>query len=154
MITVQKVLFLRNVALLSGMPPSELSHLAGIAEEYVYSAGEAIIRQGDHGDSLYLIVEGEVRVHQGGAELARLGPRNYFGEMSILDGEPRSASVTAVEDCLLLCIKQSDFHSILSRHLEVALTIIKTLTQRLRQTTAVRANGAGEANRTEESPDD
>ena len=139
MITVQKVLFLRNVPLFSGMPPSELSHLAGIAEEYVYSAGETIITEGDHGDSLYLIVEGNVRVHRGDTSLAELAPQDYFGEMSILDGEPRSASVTANTDCLLLCISQADFHDILSRHFEVALTIIKTLTQRLRTADDVKS---------------
>ncbi len=147
MITVQKVIFLRKVPLFSGMPPSELSHLAGIAEEYVFSTEETIITEGDHGDSLYLIVEGTVRVHRGAVTLAELGPDDYFGEMSILDGEPRSASVTANTDCSLLCISQADFHDILSRHHEVALTIIKTLTQRLRVADETKAGAPqGEQN--------
>jgi CRP-like cAMP-binding protein len=146
-ITVQKVIFLRKVPLFSGMPPSELSHLAGIAEEYVFYTEETIITEGDHGDSLYLIVEGTVRVHRGAVTLAELGPDDYFGEMSILDGEPRSASVTANTDCSLLCISQADFHDILSRHHEVALTIIKTLTQRLRVADETKAGAPqGEQN--------
>ena len=72
-------------------------------------------------------------------KLATLESRDYFGEMSILDGEPRSASVSAETDCLLLCINQADFHDILSRHFEVALTIIKTLTHRLRTAAARQA---------------
>lgn len=133
MISVQKILFLREVPLFSGLPPSELSHLAGIAEEVVYSAGESIIRQGEHGESMFLIVEGKVRIHQEKEELAILKQRDYFGEMSILDGEPRSASATADTDCLLLQIYQANFYTILARRFEVALNIIQTLTQRLRQ---------------------
>ncbi len=133
MISVQKILFLREVPLFSGLPPAELSHLAGIAEEVVYSSGEAIIRQGEHGESILLIVEGEVRIHREKDELAVLKQRDYFGEMSILDGEPRSASATAHTDCLLLRINQADFYTILARRFEVALNIIQTLTRRLRQ---------------------
>jgi CRP-like cAMP-binding protein len=150
-ITVQKVLFLRNVALFSGMPPSELSHLAGIAEEYVYGSGESIIIEGEHGDSLFLIVEGTVRVHRGDADLAELGPEDYFGEMSILDGEPRSASVTAHTDCLLLCIDQAGFQAILSRHFEVALTIIRTLTHRLRVADTANAVKTDDVSKTGET---
>lgn len=141
MITVQKILFLRNVPLFAGMPPGDLSYLAGIAEEVVYSTGEAIIRQGDHGDTMFLIVEGEVRVHRGEAKLAVLTSKDYFGEMSILDGEPRSASVTALTDCLLLRINLADFHAILSQHFKVALAIIQTLTRRLRETESAQSAG-------------
>ena len=151
MITVQKVLFLRNIQLFSGMPPSELSHLAGIAEEYVFSVGDTIITEGEHGDSLFLIVEGTVRVHRGDTDLAELGPEDYFGEMSILDGEPRSASVTANTDCLLLCIDQAGFQAILSRHFEVALTIIKTLTHRLRVADAAKAARPDDVSKTGET---
>ena len=133
MITVQKILFLRNIPLFSGMPPSELTHLAGITQEVVYTARDTIIHQGELGDSMFLIAEGEVRIHRGDVELAVLKAKDYFGEMSILDGEPRSASATALADCLLLRISQADFYSILSHHNEVALTIIRTLTRRLRQ---------------------
>ena len=115
------------------MPPSELTHLADITQEVVYTAKDTIIRQGEHGDSMFLIAEGEVRIHLGDTDLAVLKAKDYFGEMSILDGEPRSASATAVTDCLLLRINQTDFYSILSHHTEVALTIIRTLTRRLRQ---------------------
>ena len=114
------------------MPPGTLRHIAGIAEEVIYTTGDPIIQQGDHGDSMFLIVEGEVRIYQNSSDLATLKEQDYFGEMSILDGEPRSASAAAATDCLLLRINQSDFHDILSSHPEVALAIIRTLSQRLR----------------------
>ena len=131
-ILVQKILFLKNVPLFSSMAPGELSQLAGIAEEVVYSSGISIIAQGEHGDTMFLIVEGSVKIHRNNEELALLTVQDYFGEMSILDGEPRSASATTVSDCLLLRIRQEDFYHILSQRFDVALTIIQTLTRRLR----------------------
>ena len=136
MILAQKILFLRNVPLFSGLAPGELGQLAEIAEEAVCSAGMSIIVQGEHGDSMFLIVEGEVAIHNEEKRLAILKARDYFGEMSILDGEPRSASATAHTDCLLLQIRQADFHRMLSQHFQVALAIIQTLTRRLRQVSA------------------
>ena len=133
MILVQKILFLKNVPLFSSMAPAELSQLAGIAEEIVFSANTPIINQDEHGDTMFLIAEGTVKIHRGDEELAQLTVKDYFGEMSILDGEPRSASATAVSDCLLLRIKQEDFYQILSQRFDVALNIIQTLTRRLRQ---------------------
>ena len=133
MITVQKILFLKNIPLFSGMPPEELGHLAAIAEEVIYPEGEIIIREGDHGEEMFLIVEGEIEIHRDSESLAVLKERDYFGEMSILDGEPRSATATSRADCLLLRIQQSDFYELLERHFNVSLTIIHTLTRRLRE---------------------
>lgn len=133
MITVQKILFLKKVPLFAGMPPDELGHLAGIAEEVIYPQGEVIIKQGDHGEEMFLIVEGEIEIHRDSESLAVLKEQNYFGEMAILDGEPRSATATSLADCLLLRIRQPDFHGLLERHFNVSLTIIQTLTHRLRE---------------------
>ena len=132
MITVQKILFLKNIPLFARMPPEELGYLAGIAEEIVYPEGETIIKEGDHGEEMFLIVQGKIEIHRNAESLAVLGSQDYFGEMSILDGEPRSATATAKADCLLLRIRQSDFYDMLERHFGVALTIIHTLTRRLR----------------------
>jgi CRP/FNR family cyclic AMP-dependent transcriptional regulator len=133
MLTVQKVLFLRRVDLFSSMSSRELGSVALIAEEVVYSAGAAIFKEGDFGDAMFLIVDGEVRIHRGGTELNRLRENGYFGEMTILDGEPRSASASAVSDCLVLRITQADFHLILSGNFQAVLSIMRTLSQRIRR---------------------
>lgn len=133
MITVEKVVFLRAVPLFSGLGTSEVGRIAGIAEEVVYPARSRIISQGEHGDSMFLIAEGAVSIHIGESQLAVLRKNDFFGEMSLLDYEPRSASVTALTDCLLLRIGQRDFQRVLFTRAEVAQAIIGTLTRRLRK---------------------
>ena len=91
-----------------------------------------LIRQGDAGDCFYLIQSGSVRVERDGQELARLGPGDYFGEMAVLDQEPRSATLTASEDCELLKLDQEDFYELLHEHPELSQSIIRTLARRVR----------------------
>jgi CRP/FNR family transcriptional regulator, cyclic AMP receptor protein len=136
-IAVEKVLFLRHVSLFATIPTRELGHMAGITEEIVYPAGSSIFAEGDRGDSMFLVVEGEVAIHSGKVRIATIREEGYFGEMSILDDEPRSASAAAESDCLLLRIKRDDFHGILASHFDATLAIIKTLTRRLRDVASV-----------------
>ena len=132
MILVERLLFLKHVSLFSRMSVGDLGRVAEIAEEVVYAADSIIFREGDYGDTLFIIVDGSVQISRSGEPLALLQTRDHFGEMSILDGEPRSASAVAVRDCLLLKISQEEFHDILSTHFDTALAVIKTLSRNLR----------------------
>lgn len=136
MIIVDKILFLRRVSLFSRMTTEHLARLAGVAPETVYPASSRIISEGEHGDRLFLIVDGEVLIHRGETRLATLKSEDYFGEMSIIDEEPRSASATAITDCLVLHLGQQDFKDILAVNADVAWAVIRTLSQRLRDTTS------------------
>lgn len=131
MLTVQKLLFLRRVDLFGEMPTRELGHVARIAVDVTYHAGSTILREGDYGDALFIIAGGEVSVTCGGEELGVLGEADYFGEMAVLTGETRSATIQALSDCLVLRIEQSDFHRILSHNFEAVLAVIRTLCKRL-----------------------
>ena len=131
--TVEKVLFLKGVDLFKGIPGEELSHLAQITDEIEYTNDQMIIKEGDQGDAMYLIVDGTVKVHSGEQTFAELGTRQCFGEMSILDSEPRSASITALAELTLLKIEREDFAEILAEKPEISLGIIKVLTTRLRE---------------------
>jgi len=131
-ITVERILMLREVPLFARMPADELARIASISQSVVYSGGERIFAEGDFGDRLYVIVEGDVSITLRGRVVSTLRQREYFGEMSLLDGEPRSATATAATDCLLLEIRQRDFHEILAHHYEASLAVIKTLSHRLR----------------------
>jgi CRP/FNR family cyclic AMP-dependent transcriptional regulator len=131
--TVEKVLFLKGVDLFKNIPGEELTHIARITDEVEYGTESTVFAEGDQGDAMYLIVEGNVRVHAGSQQLAELGTKQCFGEMSILDAEPRSASVTALSELILLKIQNSDFGEILNEKPEISQGIIKVLTRRLRE---------------------
>lgn len=134
--TVEKVLFLKSIDLFSQIPGEELSQIALITDEVLFDAGDEIFREGDPGQTLYFILDGRVRIHSMGVaeDLATLGERAVFGEMALLDSEPRSASATAVSDVACLKIERDDFNEILTEKGEIAQGIIKVLTRRLRDT--------------------
>jgi CRP-like cAMP-binding protein len=130
--TVEKVLFLKSVDLFSKIPGEDLAQIAGIAQEVTFENGELIIQEGDMGDALFLILEGEVMIHKQAQPLSSLGERQAFGEMAILDHEPRSASVTAAKDVTCLKVDREDFYELMSEKSEIAYGIIRVLTSRLR----------------------
>lgn len=131
--TVEKVLFLKSVDLFSLIAGEDLAQVATIAQEVSFEAGEVILQEGEIGDSLFLIIEGEVQVHRLQKEIARLGERQSFGEMAILDDEPRSASVTSLSDVVCLKIAREEFFELMSEKMEIAHGIIRILTGRLRR---------------------
>lgn len=131
--TIEKVLFLKEVELFKSIPSEELYPIALIADVIEYRADIEILTEGDEGDAMYLIVDGEVKVHSGQHTLTHLGPRECLGEMAILDAAPRSASVTALSDLTLLIIRREDFREILAEKPEISQGIIQVLTQRLRK---------------------
>ena len=129
---VEKVLFLKSVDLFRGLRGEELATVAEIAEEQPLSAGEAVFAEGEPGDALYLVIEGVVRVHKGGRQLALLAVRDVFGEMAVLDAEPRNASATVVKDAVLLKIGRDDFRDILQERPEIGIGVLQVLSRRLR----------------------
>lgn len=131
--TVEKVLFLKSIDLFRALPGEELAQIAEIAEEVPVGVGGHVFAEGDAGDAMYIVVEGRVRVHTGQRTLAELGERECFGEMSVLDSESRSASVSAVTETLLLKLGREEFKDILSERPEISLGIMKVLSRRLRE---------------------
>jgi len=131
--TVEKVLFLKGVDLFRSIPGEELSHIAQITDEVEYTPEQLVFKEGEQGDAMYLIVDGTVKVHSGDHVFAELGMKQCFGEMAILDAEPRSASITSLSELTLLRIQREDFHEILAEKPEISLGIIQVLTNRLRE---------------------
>ena len=132
--TVEKVLFLKSIDLFARIPGEDLAQISLITEEVSFEDGEAIVEEGQLGDALFLVVEGGVRVHRGAREFAHLGAGECFGEMSLLDSAPRSASVSALGEVDCLKIEREDFYDILGEKPEIAQGIIRVLTARLRNT--------------------
>ena len=133
MILVQRILFLKNVPLFSTMPPDTLAWVAEAADETSCPSGEMIFKKDSIGDSMYIIADGSVRIHDGDKTLANLPQGAFFGELSILDGETRSASASAETDCLLLVIRQNSFRRILSKQFDVTENLLKILVRRIRE---------------------
>jgi len=129
---VEKVLFLRAAELFAALPGEDLARIALLADEERRGAGEEVFREGDVADALYLVASGRVKVLRAGAVVADLGERDVFGEMAVLDPAPRSATVRAATDVVLLRIRREDFQDLLAEELEVARAVIRVLARRLR----------------------
>ena len=123
---------LRGVGLFAGISDDTLSNLASLLQVSHAEAETTIFCKGDPGDCLYVIAEGRVRVHDGDMILNTLGPAEVFGEMAMLDAEPRAASVTAMEPTRLLRLEQARFYDLMRSHPEVARGVIRVLSLRLR----------------------
>lgn len=123
---------LKRVEIFTGIPENLLVELAGRLELSSFKANTTIIQKGDHGDAMYVIASGKVKVHDGELTVAITEAGNFFGEFSLLDAGPRSMSVTSIEDISIITITRELFYSLLQSQPEVAKKIISTLTRRLR----------------------
>lgn len=132
LLTIEKVIMLRAVSMFADTPDDVLADVAAILVERELEAGASIIEEGELGRTLYIVVEGQVRVHRGARTLALLGDRDVFGELAALDPERRSASVTAVRDTRLLCLDHEPLSELMAERIEVAQGIIRFLCQRYR----------------------
>lgn len=130
--TIEKVITLKASGVFAGMPDRVLAEVAALCEPVRVAAGEAIFEKGEIGQSLYVIATGCVRVHDGNQTIEVLTEGQVFGEMALLDPEPRSASVTATEEAHLLRLDQEPFFELLEDQSEVARGVIRVLTRRLR----------------------
>jgi voltage-gated potassium channel len=126
---------LAQVPLFSGLSRRQLGRVAGAAEHKHYLASSTIVRAGGPGDAFYVILDGEARVELPAGPVA-LGAGAFFGEMAIIDGAPRSATVSAVTDVVVLKIPRAKFLALLVDQPKVALAIMTTLAQRLREAQA------------------
>jgi len=136
LLTIEKVLILKSVPIFASVPESQLVDLATIAETVEYAAGDNIMNQGDLGTSMYIVVNGRVRIFEGDKDLAEHGTRAVFGELAALDPEPRAASVEALEDCTLLRLDGESLYDLMSGNKEVTRGIVQVLCDYTRQNLA------------------
>ena len=131
-------LLLRNVPLFAVLPENQLSLLTSMVTRKSFSRGTTIITAGGPTDSLYIVISGRLKVMMSDDEgreviLAILGSNEFFGEMSLVDESPRSASVVAIESCELLSLAKRDFNKCLEDNFEMAMTVMRGLVKRLRE---------------------
>ena len=128
-----KISRLEEVSLLEECSRKQLKAVAKITEVVEVPAGAVLARTGEPGNEFYLIMDGSARVELSTRRRARLKPGDYFGEMSLLDGQPRSATVVAETPMRLLVIKRRDFSTLLREAPELTQNILVTLSRRLRE---------------------
>ena len=139
---IDKVAILRNVALFQSLDEPHLRSLAALCRLGAFPEGDEIIEQGDElleeEDGLYIIVAGHVDVRRGatneadGRHIATLGPGEFFGEMALLDGHARSASVFAMSDVVCMMLSRWDFQRQLRSDPEIAMRALAVLSGRIR----------------------
>ena len=122
--------------LFRGLVPDDLAAVAAAAIEVDFPAERVIARLGEIGTGFFIVVSGRVRVVRDGAAVAHLGPGEFFGELSILDGGPRVAQVVTDEPTVCLAIPSWDFERVLRDEPGVALAVLKVVAARLREVTS------------------
>ncbi|CUS82486.1 CRP/FNR family transcriptional regulator, anaerobic regulatory protein [Candidatus Kryptonium thompsonii] len=135
---VEDINFLRNVSIFEELPERDLARIASLGTRKIFSKGSVILMEDEIGSALFIIIDGKVKVSrldETGKEviLSILGPGEVFGEMSLLDGMKRSATVSALTDTEVLIIYRDDFLNLLNKHPQIAISLLKELTQRLRK---------------------
>ena len=129
---VEKVLILKSAPLFGETPDNVLADIGNLVEEVSFDADQVIFNKGEHGDSLYVIVSGSVKVWDGDRLLNELGEGEVFGELALLDPEPRLATVKAAESTRLLRLDEAHFREVLDSQPEVSSAIIRVVTRYLR----------------------
>jgi CRP/FNR family transcriptional regulator, cyclic AMP receptor protein len=128
----KKFELLRSVPLFARFDRHHLERLGMLTEEIDVQAGKLLIRQGDAGDDLMIIVSGQVGVERNGARINQLGPGDFFGEIALIERGPRTATCTAEAPTRLLVVNHRDFHSLMEEFPEIATQVLLTLAQRVR----------------------
>ncbi|HEX5973021.1 MAG TPA: Crp/Fnr family transcriptional regulator [Gemmatimonadaceae bacterium] len=136
--TTQTADFLATIPLFSGLPEEELERFAELTRERSYPKGSVILFQDDPGDSLFVLRAGRVKVvliGEDGREviLGVLEPGAHFGELALIDDQPRSAHVIAMEDAQLLVLRREDFKRRVEANPTVAWALLTELSRRLRR---------------------
>ncbi len=130
--TIEKVIFLQEVDAFERLRTEDLAHIAAISEELSVPRDSVIFREGGNPDSMYLVLEGKVRLHQDQREVMVASEKNAFGTWALFDDEPRVVTATAIEESRLLRIDKEDFIDLLADNVRITQGILKSLVVRVR----------------------
>jgi CRP-like cAMP-binding protein len=133
MVEARLVDLLSTVPLFGGLKRKQVEHIAEAGKELTFEQGREVIQEGQGGVGFFLITDGEVEVRKQSKVLTRLGKGQFFGEMTLLDGQPRSADVVAVKPTKCFGLTSWAFAAIINTNPDVALNMMKELARRLRE---------------------
>jgi HEAT repeat protein len=141
MLTIEKVLLLKGVSMFSATSEDTLADVASALEEMELRPGEIVFRKGDPGKSMYIVASGRVRVFDGDKTINFLGEQEIFGELALLDPEPRSASVESAEETRLFRLDRDTLFELMTDNVGVVSGIMQVLCRRLRRMTSIATGG-------------
>ena len=124
--------FLARVPIFANCTAEEVKAISGVAQEGYFQPGQIIVTQGTPGQAFYLILSGRVEILRDGVSLGAFGPGDFFGEMSLLDQAPRSATIRALDHTSCLMLSSWDFKALLEDHPSIAVKLLEVLSRRLR----------------------
>ena len=122
---------LKAIPLFNGLNDKELEFLAGVTTEASVKEGSVLVKQGELGQEAMIVEAGTASVTRDGMEIDTIGPGDFFGEMSLINSQPRNAGVVATSDMTLLVMDSREFSSVLDNYPAVAVKILKTVVARL-----------------------
>jgi len=134
----QVIALLKSTPVFAHTSEKSLESMIKSAVEKTVSPGEKVVQQGQGGVGFYLILDGKAEVIKDGTKLAELGTGNFFGELGVIDGQPRTADVVAATETKCWILSQWAMKSVIANHPEVALSMLEELARRLRATDAAR----------------
>ena len=120
----QMITFLLTTPFFESLEPREMMEIIHVVEKIECKEGDIIFEENAPGDAWYVVYKGSVTVEKSGTEIATIGERGCFGEMSIVDKLPRSATIRAAEDSVLLCVKSADFDELIKEEHLVAYKLL------------------------------
>jgi CRP/FNR family cyclic AMP-dependent transcriptional regulator len=124
---------LRAVPLFHGMTDTAVGAIAELATEEAFPAGAVLVRQGEPGETFIVIASGSASVETGGRQVRTLAAGDFLGEISLIDGGPRTATVTAIEPIAALVIQRAGFERLMSDFPVIRLDVLEALTKRIRE---------------------
>jgi CRP-like cAMP-binding protein len=127
---------LKSVPIFSELGRKDLERLGKLMVPRTVKAGEAVIEENDQAAGFFVVSSGKLQAERHGSTLATYGPGDFFGEMALFEGFPRSATVRAVEDSECLAMTRWDFTAELKNHPEIAVGMLPVLVRRLREADA------------------
>jgi len=131
---------LRAVPLFAALRDRDLKHVLESGKEVRFEAGESVVEEDRSGVGFHLILDGQASVTVHGAQISTAGPGEYFGEMSMIDGQPRSATVTAQTELTTFSIPGWSFNELLERNPSMARVLLVELSRRMRNLTNAATN--------------
>jgi CRP/FNR family transcriptional regulator, cyclic AMP receptor protein len=133
---------LRQVPLFANLSSRELKRLAESMHEQSFAPGEAVVAESERGIGFFVILEGSARITQGGDDRGTITAGDYFGEMALIDGDDRSASVVAEDDLRCAAMTMWHFRPFVKAHPDVAWGLLTALVKRVRASRAREVSSA------------